>query len=109
MHTLCSACGLRFEKGPGYFLGATYVNYGLTVLLVAPTYIVLAFVVGVPTRPLLFGLLAFSVLFPLWFFRYARSIWLAFDEVFDPSPPSPTTDRVDGPTVQDDPPAGAAQ
>ena len=27
---------------------------------------------------------AFCVLFPLWFFRYARSLWLGFDYYFDP-------------------------
>jgi hypothetical protein len=28
----------------------------------------------------------FSLLFPLWFFRYARGLWIAFDERFDPWP-----------------------
>ena len=27
--------------------------------------------------------LAFVVLFPLWFFRYARSLWLAWDYFLD--------------------------
>jgi hypothetical protein len=34
---------------------------------------------------MLWPLAAFCVFFPLWFFRYARSLWLAFDEYFDPS------------------------
>ena len=37
-------------------------------------------------RQLLVGLAGFSVLFPLWFFRYARALWIAFDERFDPWP-----------------------
>jgi hypothetical protein len=24
--------------------------------------------------------------FPLWFFRYARALWIAFDEKWDPWP-----------------------
>jgi hypothetical protein len=33
---------------------------------------------------ILSALVAF--LFPLWFFRYARSLWIAFDERWDPWP-----------------------
>ena len=36
------------------------------------------------TFVLLWPLAAFSVLFPLWFFRYARSLWVGFDQYFDP-------------------------
>jgi len=31
MHEHCSHCGFKFEKEPGYFFGAMFVNYGLTV------------------------------------------------------------------------------
>ena len=31
-----------------------------------------------------FGTFAFVVLFPTWFFRYARSLWLGFDQFIDP-------------------------
>ncbi|MEY4176819.1 MAG: hypothetical protein RLY70_393, partial [Planctomycetota bacterium] len=27
---------------------------------------------------------AFTVLFPMWFFRYARALWLGFDQMMDP-------------------------
>src|SRR3954470_21955357 len=35
MHTTCPACGLKFEREPGYFLGAMYISYALGSLLVA--------------------------------------------------------------------------
>jgi hypothetical protein len=28
----------------------------------------------------------FVVLFPLWFFRYSRSLWLALESFFNPEP-----------------------
>ena len=31
-------------------------------------------------------LAAVAILFPLWFFRYARSLWLGLDQYFDPLP-----------------------
>ena len=29
---------------------------------------------------------ALALFFPLWFFRYARALWVAMDERFDPWP-----------------------
>lgn len=31
MNEYCSHCNTKFEKEPGYFFGAMFVNYGLTV------------------------------------------------------------------------------
>jgi len=39
-----------------------------------------------PRQPRLFVRAGFCVIFPLWFFRYARAVWIAFDERFDPRP-----------------------
>ena len=33
MHERCSACGLKFEREPGYFLGAMYISYAMAVPL----------------------------------------------------------------------------
>jgi hypothetical protein len=42
-------------------------------------------VAGAPPRQLVvWGL--FVVLFPLWFFRYSRSVWLALEYVLNPEP-----------------------
>lgn len=30
-HEKCSECGLKYEKEPGFFYGAMYVSYALTV------------------------------------------------------------------------------
>jgi uncharacterized protein (DUF983 family) len=84
MHKQCEACGASFEREPGFFLGSIYFNYGLTALIATVAYTVLLFGYEVPETALLVGALAFVVLFPLWFFRYARSLWLGFDQFADP-------------------------
>jgi hypothetical protein len=84
MHPSCDACGLVFERGPGYWLGSIYVNYGLTALIVTVAYLVLWFNQAASPEALLVGLTTFAILFPLWFFRYARSLWLGFDHLVDP-------------------------
>ena len=84
MHTECPQCGIRYEREPGFFLGSIYINYGLTVLIVAIAYPVLLFGYGMPETPLLIGSLAFTLLFPMALFPWARSLWLGFDEWRDP-------------------------
>jgi uncharacterized protein (DUF983 family) len=83
MHAECSSCGLKYQREPGFFLGSIYVNYGLTALLITAAYFI-GFFSGVHPDVLLWSLAAFCLLFPLWFFRYARSLWLAFDQYWDP-------------------------
>jgi uncharacterized protein (DUF983 family) len=82
----CSACGRRFNRAPGYLLGSIYFNYGMTAALVVIAYFALYFTETLRGTPLLAVLTAFSVIFPLWFFRYARALWIAFDERWDPWP-----------------------
>lgn len=99
MHARCPACDASFQREEGFYLGSIYFNYGLTALIVAITYPVLLFTRTVPEKPLLFGSLAFTLLFPLWFFRYARALWLGFDQWMDPQ----RGERSDAPTP-DQPP-----
>lgn len=83
-HTTCSHCGLPFAREAGFFLGAIYINYGLTALILAIAYPLLLFNAAFTERELLVGGLIFAVCFPLWFFRYARAFWAAFDQYWDP-------------------------
>lgn len=86
MHTSCATCGLKYEREPGYFLGSIYFNYGLTAVVVALGYPALVFS-GLASPDAAFWIIAaFAVLFPLFFFRYARSLWLGFDNFWDPNP-----------------------
>jgi uncharacterized protein (DUF983 family) len=84
MHPRCSECGFKFERGPGYWLGSIYVNYGLAAILVTAGYFVLFFTEALPQETVLWVLTSFCVIFPLCFFRFARSIWIALDVYFDP-------------------------
>lgn len=79
MHDACSACGLTFRREPGFYLGSIYINYGITVILTGLLYAALALGLGLPQRTTLGICLAVAVLFPLAFFRHARSFLLAMD------------------------------
>ncbi len=85
MRESCTNCHLKFEREPGYFLGSIYVNYGITAFLTTIGWIVLRFGYRIESRGLIFAFGAFCILFPMFFFRYARALWLALDCRFDQS------------------------
>lgn len=87
----CPECGLNFHPEQGYYLGAIYFNYGLTALILVVTFFALFFLLGISPDQMLWPLAAFCVIFPLCFFRYARSLWRAWDQFFDPDPGVPET------------------
>lgn len=83
MNASCESCGLSFDRGPGFYLGSIYFNYGLTALLVGGSFLGL-WLGGVLSQQQALGVaIALAVLFPLWFFRYARGLWLAMDRFLD--------------------------
>lgn len=86
MHDACQACGRRFNRDAGYLLGSIYFNYGVTALLVTILYFAMFFGEMLTDTQRLIVLTAFGILFPMWFFRYARALWIAFDEHWDPWP-----------------------
>ena len=79
MHEVCGACGLRYERESGYFIGAIYVNYAATVVIAAGTVLALDWAIGLSLAEQLTIGVALAVLVPLAFFRYARSLWLSLD------------------------------
>jgi uncharacterized protein (DUF983 family) len=97
MRRRCRACGLLYEREAGYFLGSTYLNYGLTVLLCGVAALVLGAGFDHGLGVLIPVWIAICALFPLWFFRYARLWWLAFDL------------KNDAPTARDFAPDDAAE
>ncbi|WP_281226792.1 DUF983 domain-containing protein [Flavobacterium aquiphilum] len=77
MNQYCSHCHYKFEKEPGYFFGAMYVNYGLTVAQGIATYLI-----SQPFFPTLFDLriiaiIAFVIIAMSSFnIRLSRLLWI---------------------------------
>lgn len=85
MNEHCASCGRRYEREPGFFLGAIYFNYGLTSLVATILYPLLSLGKLVPDRQYaLWITMVWVILFPIVFFRHSRSLWLGFDEFYDP-------------------------
>jgi len=84
MFERCSVCGLRYEREPGYFLGAMYVSYLASV----PPVVVLVLTIWKLTGSLsdlsiAAAFLAYLPAVPL-VARFARVVWMYVDQAFDP-------------------------
>ncbi len=85
MNQNCPDCGLKFEREPGYFLGAMYFSYAMAIPPL--TVLTLLFKLLLPTWPMHFCIVAGTAVFlpmvvPI--VRYSRVMWLHFDRFFDP-------------------------
>lgn len=84
MNEACPACGLVFEREPGYFVGAMYFSYALAI----PVYLGMSLILErlLPGWPYfaVFGAAAllFAPFAPL-LFRYSRVLWMHFDRAID--------------------------
>ncbi len=84
-HSRCSSCNFKFEKEPGFFYGAMYVSYGLTVAFSVSIFVAVSVLfpeasVSTYIGAILSGLL---LLFPITF-RLSRAIWLNIFQKYDP-------------------------
>jgi hypothetical protein len=84
MHERCPSCGLKFEREPGYFLGAMYLSYGLALIVIT----VLAAVLWLTARwsldkSILWAILLFLPLAPA-LTLFSRVLWIYLDQAIDP-------------------------
>ena len=84
MHERCLACGLKFEREAGYFLGAMYIGYGLALLIIAIFSVLLwsLFRWSIP-KTIVGGVVLFLPFAPLLTVM-ARVLWIYLDQAIDP-------------------------
>jgi uncharacterized protein (DUF983 family) len=73
----CPHCGLKLDRGDGFFLGPFIINYSVTIgLFVVPVILLFVFdVIGSKTAIALGG--ASALLVPLVLYRWSWGWWLA--------------------------------
>jgi uncharacterized protein (DUF983 family) len=84
MFECCPVCGLKFEREQGYFLGAMYVSYGLSILPVLLLVLLIWKLTGWP-YDISIGV-AFVVYLPFVpvVTRFARVVWMYIDQAIEP-------------------------
>jgi len=80
----CSIGDLKFEREPGYFLGAMYFSFAMGVLVMAPIAVSLWVLTGWwITKVIVCSALLFLPFAPT-ITLFARVLWIYFDQSVDP-------------------------
>ena len=84
MHEACPSCGLQFNREQGYYIGAMYVSYLLSIPPVLALVVIFWRLAGWSFGNAVMG--AFVAYLPLVPFavRFSRVIWIYVDRTFDP-------------------------
>ena len=84
MHDECPSCGLRFNREPGYFLGAMYVSYALALIVIAALSVALWVLTRWRVDKIaIAAILVFLPLAPL-LTLLSRVLWIYLDQKIDP-------------------------
>ena len=90
----CPRCGVRFEREEGYFLGAYALNLIAAEFIGLGLALFLIFKTDLRHLSLVWQELiavALVIAFPVTFFPFSRTVWIAMDLIFHP--PGPTAER----------------
>ncbi len=83
----CSICDLKFEREPGYFLGAMYFSFAMGVLIMAPIAVSLWALTGWwISKVIIFSVVLFLPFAPT-ITLFARVLWIYLDQSVDPERP----------------------
>ena len=84
MYERCAACNLKFEREPGYFLGAMYIGYALALAtIVAFSFLLWWFFRWAFQTVVVAGVLLFLPFAPALTIM-ARVLWIYLDQAIDP-------------------------
>jgi hypothetical protein len=79
----CPRCGLAFERGEGFWLGAMAINLGVTEAVFGASFVIAAVLTWphVPWAWLTVAAVAMNVVIPILFYPFSQTIFLAIDIV----------------------------
>lgn len=80
MHEKCPVCGNPSEMETGFYYGALYVSYGLTVAFCVFTFLIWFFTVGISTNEKIMWWLGINAVLLLLIqppiMRWSRTLWM---------------------------------
>lgn len=76
MHTRCEQCNFKFEKESGFFIGAMYVSYGVTVAQFLAVFILFYFVFKVSLVTAFMIVVGVIIMASTFNFKLSRTLWI---------------------------------
>jgi len=87
MHERCPVCDLKFEREPGYFLGAMYISYAIALFVIVVLGLILWLLVHrALSQATLWAILLFLPMAPA-ITLLSRVLWMYMDRAIDPEQP----------------------
>jgi hypothetical protein len=84
MHECCPVCDLRFEREPGYFLGAMYISYGIALATITLLAVLLLRLTGWSIMKATGWAMVLFLPFAPTITLLARVVWIYLDQAIDP-------------------------
>lgn len=78
MHEKCTICNESFDKEPGFYQGAMYVNYALTVAAGVGWFIIIYLLIGFDPMIYMVSFIILLLLLLPVMFRFGRLLWINF-------------------------------
>jgi uncharacterized protein (DUF983 family) len=95
MRERCPTCGLRFEREAGFFVGALFVNFAITEVLLF-VWIAGTFFLALPhprvTPLLLAGAGLIAIVVPVLCYPISKTLWAAIHLAMEPLDPAEEAD-----------------
>jgi len=85
MHKRCPICNQDFEREPGFYYGATYASYAMTVGYGLIAFVICKFIFYIDEIHFLYFFPVTIVLLAPLFFRTSRLIWINLFVKYDPN------------------------
>jgi len=76
MYEHCPNCNLKYEREPGFFIGAMYINYAFSVAIIVAVGIALNVFGYYSLYSFIFGVLGVVVFLLPFLFRFSRILYL---------------------------------
>lgn len=83
MHNRCSVCNQNFEPEPGYYFGAMFISYSISVLFLLPMTLLLVFYFKWAINPAIAFVIFIGAMLYIWILRFSRSLWINIMVGFD--------------------------
>jgi len=84
MNERCPNCGLKFDRGHGYFTGALALNLVLSEIVATALWVPLAIDRDTPIWIAYVVGVGASIGLPILAFRHTRAFWIALDRLLNP-------------------------
>ncbi len=83
MHNNCQVCSQPFEPEPGYYYGAMFLSYIISVFLLLPGALLFVFYFKWSVNATMAFVIFCGALLYIWIMRFSRALWINLMVRFD--------------------------